>query len=283
MPSFTLLTQSVLSGLFVGSLYSLLGLGMSLSWRFLSIINLAHFGFVSLSAYLTYQLIETIGLNPLVAVLLFVPLFFAIGSLFQYALMRFKVGEFASLLVTFGVMIVIETFIQWIWTADFRKVDSSYATLSVSVGPVYIPLVEAAMFAVATAFMIGMWGWLRFSYLGKALRATADDADMAASFGVDHQRLGLLVAGIGTASGAVAGVVFALISTLAPSQIGGWLGVVFATVILGGLGNPLGLLLAGIGIGVSEALTMALIEPTWGPLVSFTLLVLILILRPERI
>jgi branched-chain amino acid transport system permease protein len=283
MPSFRLLAQSLLSGLFVGSLYSLLGLGMSLSWRFLSIINLAHFGFISLSAYLTYQLVEVAQVNPIFALILMVPTFFVIGSAFQYLLIRFKVGEFASLLVTFGVMIVIETLIQWIWTADFRKIESPYGTMSVAIGQIYVPVIEAAMFLAAMVFMIAMWAWLSFSFTGKALRATADDADMSASFGVDHGRLALLVSGIGTASGAVAGVVFALISTLSPAQIGAWIGVVFATVILGGLGNPLGILLAGLAIGVSEALTMAIIDPTWGPLVSFTLLVLVLVLRPERV
>lgn len=283
MLSFPLLAQSLLSGLFVGSLYSLFGLGMSLSWRFLSIINLAHFGFISLSAYLTYQLVAVAELNPIIALVLIVPMFFVIGSAFQKLLMHFKVGEFASLLVTFGVMIVIETIVQWIWTADFRKIESSYGTSSFAIGGIYVPVIEAAMFIAAVAFMIAMWAWLRFSYTGKALRATADDADMSAAFGVDHERLALLVSGIGTASGAVAGVVFALISTLAPSQIGGWIGVVFATVMLGGLGNPIGILVAGLAIGVSEALTMAIIDPTWAPLVSFTLLVLVLLLWPERI
>jgi len=100
---------------------------------------------------------------------------------------------------------------------------------------------------------------------------------------VDHRRLALLLSGVGAAYAGVAGTFVALLYTLAPSQIYAWIGVVFAVVILGGLGKPLGPLVAGIAIGISEAITMALTAPSWAPLVSFTLLILVLVLRPDRV
>jgi len=115
------------------------------------------------------------------------------------------------------------------------------------------------------------------------MRASAEDPQMAAAFGIDHRRLALLLAGVSAASAGVAGVFLALVYTLSPAQIYTWIGVVFAAVIIGGLGNPLGPLVAGIAIGVSEALTMAVTAPAWAPLVSFTLLILVLLLRPGRI
>ncbi|HXG03422.1 MAG TPA: branched-chain amino acid ABC transporter permease [Candidatus Binatia bacterium] len=283
MPSLTLLAQSLLAGLLIGGLYGLLGLGLSLSWGLLRLINLAHFALVFLGAYLTYHLASVGGLNPFLALALVVPAFFALGVGLQAAFAWTRVGEFASLLVTFGLTVVIESVIQWVWTADFRRLESPYATASLRLGPLFVPVIELALLAVAVALSLGTWAWLRFTWTGKAARATAEDPAVAAAFGIDARRLGLLLSGLGAAYAGVAGTFVALVYTLAPAQIYAWIGVVFAVVILGGLGNPLGPLAAGIGIGLSEALTMALTAPSWAPLVSFALLIVVLLLRPDRL
>ncbi len=283
MPSATLLAQSLLSGILIGGLYTLLGLGVSLSWRFLRVLNLAHFAFVFLAAYLTYQLIGVTKWHPVLVVLVLIPAFFVLGLALQWIFTRFAVTEFGSVLVTFGVMVIFEALIQWIWTADFRKLETHYATASWQIGPIFVPVVESVMFIIAVVLAYATWAWLRFTYVGKALRASVDNPSIAAAFGVDHRRLAYLLAGVSAATGAVAGIFIALVSTLAPAQIQVWLGVVFAVVIMGGLGNPLGVLAASLVIGVSEAMTMALIAPTWAPLVSFTLLILILVFRPDRL
>jgi branched-chain amino acid transport system permease protein len=283
MPSATLLGQSLLSGVFVGGLYALMGVGLSLSWAFLRIINLAHLALVFFAAYLTYALANGLHISAFLAMALLVPVFFALAAALQWLFARFQVDEFASVLATFGMMVIVEAVIQGIWTADFRRLETPLGTASWRVGPIFVPVAEALMFAVAVALLVGIWAWLRFTYVGKAMRASAENAPVAASFGVDHARLSLLMAGVGGASAAIAGGFIALIATLAPSQIYAWVGVIFATVIMGGLGNPLGILAAGLLIGVSEALTMALTAPSWAPVVSFTLLILILILRPGRL
>ncbi|HEU5320338.1 MAG TPA: branched-chain amino acid ABC transporter permease, partial [Methylomirabilota bacterium] len=276
MPSLTLLGQSLLSGLLLGGLYGLLGLGLSLSWGLLRLINLAHFALVFLGAYLTYQLAAA-GLGPLTTLVVVVPLFFALGVALQAAFTWFRVNELASLLVTFGLTVVVESVIQWVWTADFRRLESPWSTASFRLGPLFLPVTELAMLLTAVALSLGTWAWLRFTWVGKAMRASAEDPAIAAAFGVDHRRLALLLSGVGAAYAGVAGTFVALVYTLAPAQIYAWIGVVFAVVILGGLGNPLGPLLAGVGIGVSEALTMALTAPSWAPLVSFALLILVLL------
>jgi branched-chain amino acid transport system permease protein len=283
MPSATLLGQSLLSGVLVGGLYALLGMGLSLSWRFLRTINLAHFGFIFLGAYLTYELVGVDKLSPALALAIVVPGLFLLGVALQAIFVRFALDEFASALVTFGIMVMIEALIQWIWTADFRRLESSFANESFSVGPIFVPIVEAVMFLVAIGLAAAIWAWLRFTYVGKALRAAAEAPDIAAAFGVHDRRLALLLAGVSAATAGLAGTFVAYVSTLAPSQIYAWIGVVFAAVIMGGLGNPLGILAASLLIGVSEAVTMALTAPSWAPLVSFTMLILILVLRPDRV
>jgi branched-chain amino acid transport system permease protein len=134
----------------------------------------------------------------------------------------------------------------------------------------------------AAALAIATWAWLRFTYVGKALRASAEDPAIAAAFGVHHRRQAFLLSGVSAAYAAIAGAFIALIATLAPAQIWAWLGVVFAVVIIGGLANPIGALLAGLLIGVSESVTMAIVTPAWAPLVSFSVLIVILIVRPGR-
>jgi branched-chain amino acid transport system permease protein len=177
---------------------------------------------------------------------------------------------------------MIESLIQWIWSADLRRLESHYAGIKWKVGALFVPLPELLTLAIAVGLALGVWAILRFTDLGRALRAAAEDAPIAAAFGVNEKLLALLLSGFCAALAAVAGACLALSYTLAPSQIYAWIGVVFAAVMIGGLGNPLGPLTAGIVIGVSEALTMALTAPAWAPLVSFSLLIGALLLRPEK-
>lgn len=282
MPSATLLGQSVLSGIFIGSLYGLLGLGLSLSWGMLRQVNLAHFALAFLGGYLTYQLAAVAKVDPLVTLAITAPAFFALGLALHWFLSRFAVSLLNTLLVTFGLTSIIEAGIQWYWTADFHRMESTYAHVRWKLGPLFVSLTDLLTLGFALALCIGMWALLRFTDLGKAIRAATEDAPIAAAFGVNEKRLAYLVSGLAAAFAAVAGVCLALNHTLAPVQIYAWMGVVFAAVMLGGLGSALGPLVAGVVIGVSEALTMALTAPTWAPLVSFSLLIAILLLRPSR-
>jgi len=282
MPSLTLLGQALVSGLLTGGLYALLALGLSLSWGLLRLVNLAHFALALLGAYLTYQLGVAFHVPAWLAAVAIVPAFFAIGVALHVVFAYFRVSEFTSLLVTFGLTVILEAVIQWFWTADFRRYESAYASASTRVGPLFVPTLDLLACLTATVLAFATWGWLRWTYLGKALRASAEDPAIAAAFGVNHRAQALVLSGVSAAYAGIAGAFIALISTLAPAQIWTWVGVVFAVVIIGGLGNPLGALAAGLFIGVSESLTMAVITPAWAPLVSFSVLIVLLIARPGR-
>ena len=281
-PSATLLAQSALSGVFIGSLYGLLGLGLGLTWGLLHVINLAHFAFAFLAAYVCYQLASVGGMDPLLTLAIIVPLFAALGVAVQWLLARFSVSPLNSLLATFGLAAIVEAGIQWVWTADFRKLESVYAGQKFRVGELFIPVPELMTLLAALALSFGIWAAMRYTNLGRALRALAEDAPVAAAFGINAKAHALVLAGVCGALAGIAGVCLALGFTLTPSQIYAWVGVVFAAVMLGGLGSALGPLTAGILIGVSEAVTMAFASPSWAPIVSFTLLILLLLLRPER-
>ena len=282
LPSATLLGQAILSGIFIGALYGLLGLGLSLAWGLLGQINLAHFALAFLGAYLTYQLATVGGLDPLVTLALIAPAFFVLGVAMQWLFTRFRVSPLNSLLVTFGFTVIIETLIQAIWTADFRRLDSGYADVRFRVGTLFVPLPELLTLGLAIALSLSAWAVLRYTDLGRAMRAAAEDAPIAAAFGVNERRLGYVLSGTCAALAGVAGLCLALSQTLAPAQIYAWIGVIFAVVMMGGPGRALGPLAAGVVIGVSEAVTMAVTAPAWAPVVSFTLLILLLLVRPER-
>ena|SRR5438067_10699017 len=282
MPSATLLGQSVLSGVFVGALYGLLGLALTLSWGILRQINLAYFALTFLAAYLCYQLSSTSGIDPLATLIIIAPCFFVAGVALQGLFARFCVSPFNSLLVTFGLTVIVESIIQSIWTADFRRLESTYGAAKLRVGALYIPAPEVITLALSIALAVALYASLRYTDLGKAMRAAAEDGPMASAFGINRRFIALIVSGICATLSAVAGVCLALSYTLAPAQIYAWIGVVFAAVLLGGIGRPLGPLVAGIVIGVSEAVTMALTAPSWAPLVSFSLLILLLLVRPDK-
>jgi branched-chain amino acid transport system permease protein len=282
VPGPTLLGQAVLSGIFIGALYGLLGLGLSLTWGLLGQINLAHFALAFLGAYLTYHLATVGGLDPLVTLVLIVPGFFALGVAMQWLFARFRVSPLNSLLVTFGFTVIVETFIQAIWTADFRRLDSGYGDVKFRVGTLFVPLPELLTFCIALSLSLGAWALLRYTDIGRSMRAAAEDPPIAAAFGVDERRLAYLVSGGAAAVAGAAGLCLALSQTLAPSQIYAWIGVIFAVVMMGGPGRALGPLAAGIVIGVSEAVTMAVTAPSWAPVVSFSLLILLLIARPGK-
>lgn len=283
LPSLNLLSQSILSGIFIGGMYGLIGLGLGLSWGLLRQINLAHFGFVFLSAYMTYHMTTVWGVDPFLALLLLPPVFFGVGASMQWALARFHISPFNSLLVTFGLTVMIESLIQYVWTADFRKMQSRYGEETFAIGSLYVPLPELITLLLAIFFAFAIWAAMRFTDLGKAMRAMAEDGPIAAAFGINQRALSLILSGICVALASIAGVCFALTFTLTPTQIFAWVGVVFAVVMLGGLGSALGPLVAGVIVGVSEAVAMAVFAPSWAPIVSFSLLILMLLFRPGRI
>lgn len=283
MISATLLGQSILSGIFSGCLYAMLGLGMTLTWRYLKVINLAHFAFVLIAAYLTYQLVGKNGWHPLAVAIVLTPAFFALGVALQALIHRYEVNEFASIIVTFGLVMIAEAGLQWFWSADFLKLEAHVMRGTYEIGGLFFPTGEMVMSLVAVAMCVGIWAMMRFTWLGKALRASLDNPQIAASFGIPNRRLSYLVAGASGASTAIGGLFVALLFTLAPSQMFSWLGVVFAAALLGGLGSPLGILGAGLLLGVSEAITMAVTAPAWAPVVPFTLLMVILLIWPERV
>jgi branched-chain amino acid transport system permease protein len=278
-----ILLQAVVSGALVGGLFALMAVGLTLGWGMLKVINLAHFGMVLLSGYLTYELATTLHIDPLLTVVLTAPLMFLLGALLQWGFQVRRVSEFNTLLVSFGLLIVVVQLITNQWSADFRRLGAAanpYATGSVAIGPLVLPTPTLLAFLVALAVVVAGHLVLTRSYPGRALRAFAQDRAIASAFGIDHDRLGIVLGGVAGATAALAGMLVAVDRTLTPNEAFEWIGIVFAIVIVGGVGDIVGTLLAGVLVMAMAGL-VSLWSPVATPLVVFSAIVVALLFRPQ--
>ena len=261
-----------------------MAVGLSLTWGMLRVINLAHFAMILLSGYLTYEVTTSLRVDPLLTLLVTAPLMFVIGAALQWGFQVRRVSEFNSLLVTFGLLIVTIQIITNRWSADFRRLPpelNPYATGSVAVGPLVFPTSTLIAFAFAVAVVVVGHLALERTYPGRALRAFAQDRAIAAAFGINHERLAMVLSGAAGATAAVAGMLFAVESTLTPSVAFEWVGIVFAVVIIGGVGNIIGSLLAGGLVMMVASVVSVAWSPALAPFVVFSAIVGALLFRPH--
>jgi branched-chain amino acid transport system permease protein len=278
------IVQAALTGALIGGLYALMATGLSVTWGVLRVINLAHFAMILLGAYMTYELATTTGLDPILTVLITGPVLFVVGAAVQWVYDRLHVAEFTSLLVSFGLLIIAIQAATLIWSADFLRMPGDvnpYATRSWTIGRFAFPITTVLAFGLAVVLVAALHLVLKRTFVGRGMRAIAQDRAVAAAFGLDHRRLSLVLGGVAGASAAAAGMVFALSNALSPSVAYEWFGIVFAVVILGGIGQVVGTLVAGIGVGIVSAVVSAAWSPATAPIVLFSAIVLALVLRPQ--
>jgi branched-chain amino acid transport system permease protein len=276
--------QALLAGALLGGLYALMAAGVSVTWGVLRIINLAHFGMILVSSYLTFQLASAWDVDPILTLAVTVPGMAAVGGALQWGYERLRVNELNSLLVGFGLLIITVQVVSNVWSADFQRLDASvnpYATASVSLGRLVFPVTTLFAFLIAVVVITGAHIGLRRTFVGRAMRASAQDPTIAAAFGIDHRRLGVVLGALSGATAAIAGMVYALANALIPATAVEWFGTVFAVVILGGIGHLLGTLVAGLLVGALSGVVSLLLSPAAAPFVLFSVIVLTLLLRPH--
>ncbi|MGI5152172.1 branched-chain amino acid ABC transporter permease [Plantactinospora sp. CA-294935] len=283
MPRMNVL-QAALTGALIGGLYALMATGLSVTWGVLRVINLAHFGLILIGAYLTFQIATSWRLDPILTLVVTVPLMFVAGAAIQWLFDRLRLSEFNSLLVSFGLLSITIQVVSNVWSADFQRMPAEvnpYATGSVSLGRLVFPVTTLLAFGLALAVVVGAHLVLRRTFAGRAMRAIAQDRAVAGAFGVDHRRLSVLLGGVVGATAALAGMVFALSNALTPETAYEWFGTVFAVVILGGIGEVVGTFASGILVGVLSGVVSAVWSPAAAPFVLFSAIILALLLRPQ--
>jgi branched-chain amino acid transport system permease protein len=214
---------------------------------------------------------------------LLIPVGFLLGMGLYHLLVRHLIRrsevELMSLVLFFGVSAIIYGIAAYLWGSDFRSLPIPLPTLQIM--GVAVPGTRLAAFLIGGGLVLGLRWFFRKSYWGKAIRAVAQSRNAARALGIDPDRVSAVSFGIALAYAGVAGALIALISPLSPSLGVAYAGRSFAVVVLGGLGNPVGALVAGIVLGLAESLSTLWITFSLSPAVAFVLLFLVLIVRPQ--
>ncbi len=282
---FSLLLDAVTSGLLLGCLYMVASVGLAISFGMLDIVNIAHPAMMVLGSFAVVALCGATGLDPLLAALLLAPLCWAAGMLLYSAYWRFfeRRGDEAiqGLAFFFGIMFVIEVGLAISFGPDQRFVDVPYASASVDVGPLNLPLRMLLPAGGSLLAIAGLLAFLKYSFIGRAISAVAQDGAALRFLAIDPVRIKRIAFGLSTAFACLAGGALVVIQPVEPASGQVFIGRVFAIVILGGLGSLGGCVLAALAFGVIENVTATLFGPSWSPAVAFGLLLLVLAVRPQ--
>ena len=277
------LINIVLQGVLVGGLYALFAAGLSLIFGVMRLVNIAHGDLIVLAAYIAMEVIRLSGLPPLVALIFVVPVMAAFGYALQRGILNRTLGGdlLPPLLVSFGLSVILQNGLLAVFTADSRKLDAGVLeTASVSFGGLSIGLLPALMFATAVAVIAALQFMFYKTALGRAFRATSDDAEIAELMGLDRRRVYAWAMALCLGVVAIAGVFLAIRSNFDPFMGPGRLIFGFEAVIIGGLGNLWGTLAGGVILGVAQGLGAA-IDPGWQILAGHVAFLLILAIKPR--
>ena len=264
----------------LAGLYGLLALGLNLVFGVMRVINFAHGELVMLGAFVTFWGYTAFGLHPLLALPLSALALFALGWVLQRLLLERVLGgpPMAGLLVTFGLSLVVINVGLLVFGADIRSIP--VVTGSLPLGGFVFPRARGLAFLVAVALTGLTVAFLKWSALGRAIRATAQHPEVAITCGVDVRRTRLVTFGLGAALGSAAGSLLMVILPMDP-QSGSFLILkAFAVIIIGGLGSVAGGLLGALVLGVAEVFGAFFFSTVFGEVVAYVLLLLVLLVRP---
>jgi len=275
--------QIVVQGGLLGGLYALFAIGLSLSFGIMRLVNIAHGDLIVLSAYIGLMVIYATGVHPIVTLVVVVPVMFVLGYMLQRALLNQTLtgGLLPPLLVTFGISVIIENVLLQAFGADNRRLQAgAIETSSFEIGGLAVGVYPLIVFATAVVCIAGLQLLFYRTALGRAFRATSDDAETAELMGIDNRHLYALGLGIAMVFTALAGILMAIRTNFDPAA--GPIRLIFAfeAVIIGGLGSLWGTLLGGMVLGIAQAIGAAL-SPTWQILAGHIAFLIILLVRPS--
>ncbi len=275
--------NSLIQGILLGGLYALFAAGLSLVFGIMRLVNLAHGDLIVFGAYMILLLVSLLELNAFVAALVAAPLMFAVGWLLQRVVLNRVLGEdiLSPLLVTFGLSIVLQNVLLESWSADSQRLSAgALETASVAIGPINLGIMPLLTFLSAVAVILALNQIFYRTSLGRAFRATSDDAVTASLMGIKPTRIFAIATGLAMVVVTIAALYLGIRANFDPSIGPARLIYAFEAVIIGGLGSLWGTLLGGIIIGVAQTVG-ATINPEWQILSGHIAFLLVLIIRPR--
>ncbi len=282
----TLLLQQIVLGLLVGGVYVAVAVGFSLVWGILNIVNLAHGALVITGAYLTWWLFATYHVDPFLSLPIVAGALFAFGYLLQRVLVNrvIRAPLFFTLLLTFGVNLVLVNVLLLLFKSDFRSVTPGYSGSGLGIGGVQIPYIRLAALAVALLVAAALALLLNRTRTGAAIQAVGADRDAARLVGVDLRHVYALTFAVGAACAGIAGGLISTTQAITPTAGEPYTLQAFVVVVLGGLGRVGATVVGGLLFGLVETLGQTMVPGLgagWANAIAFAILVLVLIVRPQ--
>jgi len=277
------LVEALISALMVAGLYATMSYGLALIYGVRKIINLANAGTMTLGAYVTLLIWQATGLDPLLCVFIVGPLFFFVGAILEVFFVRRVAAQapIISLLLLFGVLLVIQAAASLVFGGDVRSVRPAYIESVVQLGDITLAYNRLAVFFSGLVILVGLELFLRSTFLGRAVRALAQDVEACQLAGIDTKRVSMIAFGIGTALSGAAGCLLTLVFAFDPTNPFGVLQLKsFTIIVLGGLESVVGVAFASFVLALAENLTVTLWKAQLENLVSFVLLVVVLVVMP---
>ncbi|MGH3666234.1 MAG: branched-chain amino acid ABC transporter permease [Egibacteraceae bacterium] len=278
------LLNLAVSAVLLAGLYSAMAYGLGLIYGVLRVVNLAHGGVIMASAYMTWVLFTRFGIDPYLSIPIVVPAFFLFGVALYTVLVRFlprgAAGGVQSLLLLFGVWLIIRNVAYLLFSGNDQAVRTSYSTASVSLFGSSYSVNRLAVFVIALLALVGLHLLLTRTYLGKAIRAVAQNPESCTLVGIDVERVYAFTFGLGTALAGLAGLLASTIFAFNPAFGAVELLKSFVIIVLGGLGSVVGIALGALVLSFAEVFSIFVVPSYLSAAVGFVLLVVVLIFRP---
>jgi branched-chain amino acid transport system permease protein len=279
-----LIVEALIAGVMLGCFYAAVSIGLSLAFGLLDVPHIAHPAFLVLGAYGAHGL-GALGIDPLLAGVLLSPLFFVFGTVvyrFYHAAFERRGTDagLRGLAFFFGVAFIIEVALILVYGVDQRMAEAAYIGRAFSLGDYRIPYRMLVAFGVAVVLTVGLSWYLSRTFLGRAIKAVAQDAVGLSLMGADPVRVKQLAFGIATATCSIAGALLLIVGPVEPGLGRLYIGRCFCVAVLAGLGSMQGTLAAGVILGIAESLVLTSMGASWAPAVAFGLLLAVLAVKP---
>src|SRR5579872_6474761 len=277
------LAQAVVNGLLIGGIYALVSIGVTLIFGVVKIVNFAQGEFVMIGMYLSFFLATRAGIDPLVSLVIVMPVMFVVGMVFQHVLIRrvLSLGDMPQIFLTFALSVLLMNVALLLFTANYRTVQTPYTELSFHIGPLYFPVAKLIAFVIAMLLSAVLYLFLHGTDLGKAMRAAAQNREVAMLMGINPDRVFCVAVGVALALAGAAGSLLMPFYPAYPLVGQVFVLMAFVAVVLGTLGNITGALIASLMMGVAESLGIQFVGADSGLIVVYAMLLLTLAVRPS--
>lgn len=277
------LLQNVVLGLLLGGVYALVASGLTLIFGVMRVINLAQGAFLILAAFITYSLSGQLGIDPLLSILITTPVIFCIGWLtYKIVVAPIRTAPMAStVLLTFGLALVLESIMGFIWGNNSTAIRPPYADESFTVGALFMPKAQVYGGMIAVVVLVTLGLLLTRTWLGRAIRAAAVNPASAALVGIRVASVAALVFALGIAAAGAGGAIVGVLYPFVAGSHYQWIARLLAIVVLGGMGSVNGAIIGAVIFGVAETLTAAYLSPAWATVVPYAIVFAVLLIRPQ--